>query len=79
MNAPAKTLDSSKLYIGDNGRLFCGALRCAGSSAHFDARGLSGFPVVEVTMEDATAFSDAFRRPMACDGCGQTFTFETQR
>jgi len=79
MNANTKTLDASKLYLGDNGRIFCGSLRCAGASAHFSGRGLSGFPVAEATMEDATAFSDAVGAPMSCECCGQTFSFEATR
>jgi hypothetical protein len=43
-------LDS--LYLGDNGRCFCGRLDHAGMSAHFTGRDLSGQRVHDVTEAD---------------------------
>jgi hypothetical protein len=35
-------LSADVLYIGDNGRVFCGRIRCAGATAHFSGCDLSG-------------------------------------
>lgn len=58
-------LDPAKLYLGDNGRVFCGALRCAGASAYFSGRDLSGQAVQALTPEAVRAHG------FACEGCGR--------
>ena len=58
------TLRSDRLYLGDNGRVLCGALRCAGATAHFSGRDLSGQRVVPVTATQAT------QHGLQCEGCG---------
>ena len=48
----APVLCEDALYLGDNGRCFCGRLHCAGMTAHFTGHGLSGHPVHRVTEAD---------------------------
>jgi hypothetical protein len=69
----SKTLKADGLYLGDNGRCFCGELRCAGSSAHFDGRGISGQPVLEVTTQIA-AEALAMGARLRCESCGKEAT-----
>lgn len=52
------------LYFGDNGRCFCGRIGCAGASAHFTARDLSGQRVQVVTASEIREYG--FR----CESCG---------
>lgn len=56
-------LDPVALYLGDNGRCFCDKLRCAGMTAHFTGRDLSGQRVMRV--DAATAKAHGLR----CEGC----------
>ncbi len=44
---PRPVLRDDQLYLGDNGRITCGAH--AGMSARFTGRALDGMPVVEIT------------------------------
>lgn len=65
----AGVLNPNMLYFGDNGRCFCGTLRCAGQAAYFGGRGLDGFPVVSLTQVkrvDPTQDILCF----ACEDCG---------
>lgn len=64
-------LDPSKLYYGDNGRVFCGRLHCAGTSAHFTRYTISGAPVIVVRAAAASTWRREFGEPMRCEGCGQ--------
>jgi hypothetical protein len=63
---PASKLAEGVLYLGDNGRCFCGKLRCAGMTAHFSGRDLSGQRVL--TLSAASIKRHGFR----CEGCGVT-------
>lgn len=60
------------LYVGDNGRITCGALRCAGATAHGSGmrRDLSGQRLVRVDAH----YVDAWRRLTGgepqCEACG---------
>lgn len=56
-------LVEAALYLGDNGRCFCGKLRCAGTSAHFTGRDLSGQKVLRI---DAVT---AKQHGLRCEGC----------
>lgn len=60
-------LDEKKLYLGDNGRCFCGALRCAGTTAYYTGKDLSGEPVVRVRRFDVAEFGVAWK----CESCGK--------
>lgn len=64
-------LRPERLYEGDNGRVFCGALSCAGMSAHFTGRDLSGALVRRLTPDDQAAFA-SLGAAMRCEGCGRT-------
>ena len=57
-------LNATTLYLGDNGRAFCGALRCAGMTAHYSGRDLSGQPVAPLTAREAIDHG------ITCEGCG---------
>lgn len=57
---PKPALRDDQIYLGDNGRCFCGRLRCAGMTAHFTGRDLSGQKVHRVT--------DADRQELRRDG-----------
>lgn len=61
---PRPALDESTLYLGDNGRAFCGRLHCAGVTAHWSGRDLSGEPVEPLTPRLAADYG------IACEGCG---------
>lgn len=63
---PKPALSESSLYLGDNGRCFCGKLRCAGSSSHFTGRDLSGQKCLRI--DAATAREHGLR----CEGCGKS-------
>ena len=66
----AHVLDAAHLYLGDNGRCFCGALKCAGMTAHFSGRDLSGQRVMQLRPEDNNApglEAPGFR----CETCGK--------
>jgi hypothetical protein len=64
MKNATKTLDPTALYLGDNGRAFCGALKCAGMTAHFTGRTLSGDQVALVPARDAQDYG------LCCESCG---------
>lgn len=57
-------LKAMRLYVGDNGRTFCGTLRCAGTSAYITGVDRSGQRVLELTTSDAT------RIGARCETCG---------
>ena len=61
-------LREDTLYLGDNGRCFCGRLHCAGMTAHFTGRDLSGHPVHRVT-EDDQREARRLGVELACEGC----------
>ena len=65
---PAPALEADALYLGDNGRCFCGRLHCAGMTAHFTGRDLSGQAVERVTEADQR---EARRMgvTLVCEGC----------
>lgn len=66
---PKPKLKPGTLYAGDNGRLFCGALACAGQTAHFTGRDLSGQRVQAFSARDAADFAAA-GIVAKCEGCG---------
>jgi hypothetical protein len=57
-------LSPSALYLGDNGRCFCGSPRCAGATATYTGRDLSGQRVKRVNA--ATIKRHGFK----CETCG---------
>ena len=64
-------LDPARLYIGDNGRIFCGALQCAGMSAHFTGRTIAGQRVRPITDAYAVSWPTAELGPVKCESCGR--------
>lgn len=66
--APRKVLTEGALYFADNGRIICA--RCAGVSALYTGRDISGQRVSRVTVEDAKEWQDGTGQPIACEsGC----------
>ncbi len=62
------------LYIGDNGRIHCGAPRCAGHTAFATGRGLGGLPVVAVDPAAVARWTADMDEPPACEDCGRVAT-----
>lgn len=62
---------SKPLFLGDNGRMTCADLKCAGMTAHFSKmkRDLSGGRMERVTLDYVREFSALGIAP-ACEGCG---------
>jgi hypothetical protein len=60
---PKPKLDEATLYLGDNGRCFCGRLRCAGMTAYTSGRDLSGRKVQSVRPEVAAQYG------LRCETC----------
>lgn len=67
-NEPAPVLRPDAIYLGDNGRCFCGRLHCAGMTAHFTGRDISGQPVHRVT-EAGQREARRLGVTLACEGC----------
>ncbi len=68
VETPAPVLANGAVYFGDNGRLVC--RECAGASALYTGRDISGQPVERVTIEDVREWQRTFRRDLACEmGC----------
>lgn len=63
---------ATQLYMGDNGRLTCKELRCAGMTAHFNGMktDLSGTPFVKVRPEEIEEFVEACGVEPTCESCG---------
>lgn len=60
-------LDKDRLYLGDNGRCFCGTLRCAGMTSYSSGHDLSGQPVMVIP---CGVEADP-GRPFRCETCGK--------
>lgn len=65
-------LNEATIYIGDNGRLFCGALRCAGSTAYASGHDLSGQALDTIRHGDVAQWVEIVGKPPACETCGKT-------
>lgn len=64
-------LDPERLYEGDNGRITCGAPRCAGTSAACTGRTIAGQRVRALTPADVREWLEALQRGPRCEGCGR--------
>lgn len=64
-------LDPEALYEGDNGRVTCGAPRCAGTSASYARLTIAGQPVRALGLADVREWSVALGRAPRCEGCGR--------
>lgn len=69
----ANGLKADTLYLGDNGRCFCGELKCAGMTAHATGRDLSGQKAMAITAEMVKA--EPFAASLTCEGCGKPCAF----
>lgn len=60
-----------RLWMGDNGRITCSGLRCAGMTAHYAGmkHDLSGGAMERITLDDIREFSRMGITPV-CEGCG---------
>ena len=74
-------LDEDALYMGDNGRIFCGRVTCAGNSAAYAGRTISGHRVRRLSLLDAQAWRDemisvgcSHLAEMRCETCGKSLT-----
>lgn len=65
---PKTVLRKNELYLGDNGRAFCGRLHCAGMTAHYTGRDRSGQRVHRVTDADQRE-AGRMGVTLACEGC----------
>jgi len=63
---PKPVLSPEAIYLGDNGRCFCG--RHAGMTAQYTGRDLSGQPVHRVTVADQ-AEARRMGVSLACEVC----------
>lgn len=67
-SGPRPVLEDGALYFSDNGRLICAT--CAGCSALYTGRDISGQKVQRVNVDDATGWLQAMGRPISCEaGC----------
>ncbi len=69
-NEPPPVLREDEIYLGDNGRCFCGRMHHAGVTAYFTGRDLSGHPVHRVTEADQRE-ARRVGVTLACEGCKQ--------
>lgn len=68
LKAPKPALKHGKIYSGDNGMRIC--LHCAGNSALYTGRDLSGQRVRVFTEADALAWREMLGKDLACErGC----------
>ncbi|MBE3126172.1 MAG: hypothetical protein IMZ57_11020 [Acidobacteria bacterium] len=63
-------LKETELYLGDNGRCFCGRSKCAGSTAFYTNRDLSGQKVEELRIADVLS-TGLDPKVFKCETCGQ--------
>jgi hypothetical protein len=67
-----RKLKETSLYLGDNGRLTCGRLHCAGMTAFSTGRDLSGQKMQLLTPLMAVELKKMSGLPAVCETCGQT-------
>jgi len=64
-------LNPDRLYIGDNGRVFCGLVAHAGMTAAYSGRDLSGQRVHRMTVTETGEWMAVTGRRPQCEGCRQ--------
>lgn len=77
LQAHGQTLEADVLYLGDNGRCFCGTLACAGVTAYATGRDVSGQKVLPLTLAVLASYPDA--QHLSCEGCGRPVNGEATR
>lgn len=65
METPKPKLKEGVIYFADNGRRIC--LKCAGQTAKFTGRDISGQRVRAATIEDAIAWQEMFMQRLSCE------------
>lgn len=70
---PTPALDPGLLYVGDNGRLFCGKLRCAGTTAYITGHDLSGQALDVFDDAYAAEWRADIGAEACCEGCKQPY------
>jgi hypothetical protein len=68
---PRPVLRPEAVYQGDNGRVFCGSPGCAGASALYTGRDLSGQKVHRLGRADVRAWIAEVGRAPCCETCGR--------
>ncbi len=63
------SLRPGQLYIGENGRIHCHQVQCAGATAACTGIDLDGRHVMRVS-DAIAAIWQAVHGPMRCDSCG---------
>jgi predicted NBD/HSP70 family sugar kinase len=66
-------LREDSLYLGDNGRCFCGRDECSGTTASCTGHDISGLLIIRITADEVKAagmISDSFK----CETCGRGFS-----
>ena len=63
---PEIMLEPGTVYSADNGRLIC--LKCAGMSAKYTGRDISGQKVYRMNDQDAADWKRMMGRDLACEG-----------
>jgi hypothetical protein len=67
-STPPIALAPGAVFFSDNGRTICRC--CAGQSALYTGRDISGQRVERATLDDAREWERALARPLACElGC----------
>lgn len=65
---PPPALKPGIIYSGDNGMLIC--LKCAGMSAKYTGRDLSGQKVLPVPVSETVEWKEMFGKDLSCEsGC----------
>lgn len=59
----------NRLYVGEDGRCFCGTLACAGMTAFFTGLALDGHPVI--SLQTIAIVEPLDMSEFACEGCGR--------
>jgi len=61
-------LHERSLYAGDNGRIFCGKINCAGQTAYYSGRDLDGTSALRIRAVDGWTVDTK------CETCGLTLS-----
>ena len=64
-------LNQDRLYVGDNGRVFCGTLAHAGVTAFYSGRELSGQRAHAIRVSERGEHIAVTGRRPQCEGCRQ--------
>jgi hypothetical protein len=74
---PKPKLKPGIIYSADNGRLVC--VDCAGMSAKYTGRDLSGHRVTPVPVSETVDWHKEFGKPMRCEGGCTTYLLPDAR